>query len=163
MKKSLALIILSVFLLSFTPQKSKNIKWVTFDELRELQKTKPRKVFIDVYTDWCGWCKHMDKTTFSDPEVAEYVNEKYYAVKLNAEGGNKLLYQGKVVTEAELAGKVWGITGYPTTVYLGEDMNPLTQPVPGFLNKDMFIKVVKFFGEGAYKTQTWEQYQQSVK
>lgn len=162
--RSFILTVLSIIAsIAFSQSKPKSIKWISFEELRNVQKQKPKKVFIDVYTDWCGWCKHMDKTTFSDPEVIDYVNEKFYAVKLNAESSNKILYQGQVLTEAELAGRIWGIKGYPTTVYLNEELNLLSQPVPGFLNKENFLKILKYFGEGSYKTLTWEQYLQGKK
>uniref|UniRef100_A0A3Q2YUK7 Spermatogenesis-associated protein 20-like TRX domain-containing protein n=1 Tax=Hippocampus comes TaxID=109280 RepID=A0A3Q2YUK7_HIPCM len=45
-----------------------------------------KKVFIDIYTDWCGWCKKMDKDTFQNPEVAAYMNENFLMVKMDAEG-----------------------------------------------------------------------------
>src|SRR5574337_722786 len=61
------------------------IKWYSFQEAYNLNKTNPKKIFIDVYTDWCGWCKKMDASTFKDPNVIKIMNKYYYAVKLNAE------------------------------------------------------------------------------
>ncbi|MBP9152977.1 MAG: DUF255 domain-containing protein, partial [Flavobacteriales bacterium] len=69
-------------------QSSKNqeeIKWVSLEEADALRRTEPRKILIDVYTDWCGWCKKMDASTFKDPKVVAYINANYYAVKLDAE------------------------------------------------------------------------------
>ncbi len=62
-----------------------NVQWITWEEAMELSKTEPRKIVVDVYTDWCGWCKKMDKATFQDEEIVEYINENYYAIKFNAE------------------------------------------------------------------------------
>ena len=67
------------------PAEGSGVKWLTFEEAVEKSKTEKRKIFIDVYTDWCGWCKVMDKNTFNDPEVAKLLNEKFYPVKFNAE------------------------------------------------------------------------------
>ena len=64
---------------------AEKINWVSFEEAVQLNEKEPRKFIVDVYTDWCGWCKRMDQTTFKNPEVAQYINEKYWAVKLNAE------------------------------------------------------------------------------
>src|SRR5690606_4382796 len=66
-------------------KENKKINWVSIEEAERLTKEAPRKIFVDVYTDWCGWCKRMDATTFTDEAVVDYVNEHYYAVKLNAE------------------------------------------------------------------------------
>lgn len=76
-------------------QAQETIKWVTFNEALELQKKKPKKIFMDVYTDWCGPCKMLDKQTFHNPDVVKYINEHYYAVKFNGEGNETVAYQGK--------------------------------------------------------------------
>jgi len=61
-----------------TPQKPKQapakINWMSFEEAYELNKTQPKKIFIDMWTYWCGWCKRMDATTFTNPVVVEYMN-----------------------------------------------------------------------------------------
>ena len=67
-----------------TPQADK-IEWLTLEEAFARNQKAPRKILIDVYTGWCGWCKVMDKKTFTNPEVVKYVNETYYPVKLDAE------------------------------------------------------------------------------
>lgn len=138
------------------------IKWISYDEAVKLSKKKPKKIFVDVYTDWCGWCKKMDKTTFKDPKVAEYMNKYYYAVKLDAESEKKIVFQGKELTESVLATKVFGITGYPSTVYLDFD-EKIIQPVPGYMDVVTLKKILNYIGEDHYKTQSWEQFQMSYK
>ncbi|HTF80117.1 MAG TPA: DUF255 domain-containing protein [Cytophagales bacterium] len=141
-----------------TKTSGSGIKWISYEEMIKLQKEKPKKVVVDVYTDWCGWCKVMDKKTFSNAEIGKYVNKNFYAVKLNAESADKVLYKGEVISSAELAGRVWQVSGYPTTVYLNENLDLLTQPVSGFLDSAQFNKIVHFFGENAYKKQTFDNY-----
>jgi thioredoxin-related protein len=139
-------------------KKEPGIKWLSFAEASKLSHKHPKKIFIDVYTSWCGWCVQMDKTTFKDPNVIKYVNDKYYAVKLNAESNNMITYKGKEMSEMELAKNIFRATGYPTTVYLDQDQN-LLQPVPGYLEAEMLNKILHFYGGDYYKTTSWEQFQ----
>jgi thioredoxin-related protein len=141
-----------------TKKKEPAIKWLTFAEASKLSHKHPKKIFIDVYTTWCGWCVQMDKTTFKDPNVSKYVNDKYYAVKLNAESNNMITYKGKEMSEMELAKNIFRATGYPTTVYLDQDQN-LLQPIAGYLEAEMLNKILHFYGEDQYKVMSWEQFQ----
>lgn len=74
---------------------AQEIKWMSMNEALAAQKKKPKPIFMDVYTDWCGPCKALDKVTFHDPAVVKYINENYYAVKFNAEGKDEITYKGK--------------------------------------------------------------------
>jgi thioredoxin-related protein len=139
-------------------KKEPEIKWLSFAEASKLSRKHPKKIFVDVYTSWCGWCVKMDKTTFKDPNISKYVNDKYYAVKLNAESNTMISYKGKEMSEMELAKNIFRATGYPTTVYLDQDLN-LLQPIPGFLEAEILNKILHFYGEDYYKTTSWEQYQ----
>jgi len=121
------------------------IKWVTLNELQELNQKEPRKVFIDIYATWCGPCKLMDKKTFADPSIVEYVNENYYAVKLNGEGKKEVNMFGKTMTEAELA-YAFQIRGYPSVVFMTEELQPY-QPVAGYIPAKEFIRMLKQFNE----------------
>lgn len=79
----IAITILGLFCLSCNAQPSPHhgpITWMSFEEAVAKSQKEPRKMFIDVYTDWCGWCKRMDATTFQDSIVAKYMGEKFYAV-----------------------------------------------------------------------------------
>lgn len=143
------------------PKEDKDeIKWMSYDEAVKLAKKRPKKIFVDVYTDWCGWCKKMDQTTLKDPKITAFMNKKYYAVKLNAESNKMISFQGKAMTERELAGKVFKISGYPSTVYLESD-EKIIQPVPGYMDVPTLDKILHYIGEDHYKTKTWEQFQMS--
>lgn len=67
------------------------VKWYSIAEAVALQKKVPRKIVMDIYTDWCGWCKRMDTETFDHPVIAEYINTHYYAVKFNAETSDTIV------------------------------------------------------------------------
>jgi thioredoxin-related protein len=140
---------------SFSEDES--IKWLTVEEMEKAQKKEKRKVVVDVYTDWCSWCKKMDKATFADPTVAEYVNKNFYAVKFNAEGYENIIFQDRVYKfvpsrkSHELAIEwMGGAMSYPTTVYLDEKLR-LIGSVPGFFPAQSYTKVLQYFEEGVYK------------
>lgn len=144
--------------------KNTRIQWLTLEEAAAQAKKAPRKIFIDVYTDWCGWCKKMDKSTFSDPAIAEYVNKNYYAVKLDAESETPITINGKTYRynvkmrthEAALA-LLNGQTSYPTTVYLDENFRILA-PVPGYLDVPAFKSILTYFADNHYKQKTFAEF-----
>ena len=146
------------------PQKDSAIKWMTFEQaIKESQKNK-KKVFIDVYTDWCGWCKKMDATTFANPKIAAYVNQYFYAVKFNAEQKEPINFRErefKFIPNGqrgyhELAAELMqGKLSYPTIVYLDKDLN-LIQPIPGFQTPEAIEPIINFFGSDKYRSISWE-------
>jgi len=148
------------------------MKWYTFLEAVELNKKEKRKIFIDVYTDWCGWCKVMDKNTFANPVVAKYMNEKYYAVKLNAEMKDTVFFNNYNFVNPspntprsthQLASSLLNNKlSYPTTVFLDENFALLTQ-VPGYKKPEEMEVIMKFFGENVYPNTKWEEYNKTFK
>ena len=73
---------------------SAQVNWMTINDALAAQKLKPKKIIIDVYTTWCGPCKLLDKNTFGNSEVSNFINSNYYPVKFNAEGKELVNYNG---------------------------------------------------------------------
>src|SRR4051812_13405847 len=71
------------------------VKWMDFKEAFEKNSKVPKPFIIDIYTDWCGWCKHMMKTTYAVPELANYINSNFYPVKFNAETHDTIEFLGE--------------------------------------------------------------------
>ena len=148
------------------------IHWHTFQEAVQLSQKEKKKVFIDVYTSWCGWCKVMEKNTFTNPVIIKYVNEHFYAVRLDAEMKDTVRFNNSVFVNPspnvprsthQLASSLLSNKlSYPTTVYLDENFNLLTQ-VPGYLQPNQLEPIVKYFGEDAYKTIQWDDYSKTFK
>lgn len=133
------------------------IQWVTLEEAYKLNQKQPRKIWIDLYTEWCGWCKVMDKNTFKNAEVIQFTNKKFYAVKYNPEKDADVMF-GKVSFRSLINGKV---TGYPTTVFMDEKMN-IIQPISGYLEPRMFHQVLTYFGDNHHQKETFDQFQQKT-
>lgn len=147
---------------------TKKINWMSFEEAVKLNETTPKKIFIDVYTDWCGWCTKMDQTTFIDPSIVEYMNENYYAVKFDAEQTEPIEFMGHTfinqnpngprkgthqLAQALLQGKM----SYPSYVFMNEKNQVLTI-VPGYAQAKEFMPILKYFGTNAFLTTSWEEY-----
>ncbi len=146
-----------------------NVQWLTFEEAVERSKTEKKKIFIDVYTNWCGWCKVMDKNTFNNPKIAEYLNENFYPVKFNAEQREEIVFRDhtfKFISSGgrgvhELAASLLNNKlSYPTVVFLDEDFN-MIQPLPGYQKPQQFEKIVKFIGGDHFRSTSWKDWEQN--
>lgn len=105
-----------------------------------------RPVLVDVYTDWCGWCKRMDRDVYARPEVQQYLASRFVMVKLNAESGEAARYQGKAYTARTLAAR-FGVSGYPTTIFLNGKGEHLGN-VPGYFPPSRFLLLLRYIGDG---------------
>ena len=76
-------------------QQKDQINWISFNQLNDSLKVHPKKVFVNFYADWCVYCKEMDRTTFQNKEVIKRLNENYYAVKINVETEEKIIFGGQ--------------------------------------------------------------------
>ena len=156
-------------LLSFRPSEktpSSQIEWVSIEEAYKLTQKAPRKLLVDVYTDWCGWCKVMDKETYTDPKVADYINKTYYAVRFNAEQREAVTLGDQTFTFVAQGNRgvhqlALSLTNnrpsYPTTVFLQANMNVI-QPLPGYLRAREFHEIITFFGDDYYQKIPFENY-----
>ena len=155
-----------------TENASESIHWLSFQQVVELNKTVPKKIFIDMYTEWCGWCKRLDATTYMDKNIIEYLNKNYYPVRMDAEMKDTIFYDGKMFVNPEptqsrsthqLANALLnGKLSYPTLIYLDERMSMLSQ-VPGYMTAENLMPVLTYFGENNQGRISWEEYQKNYK
>ncbi len=92
------LLLVFSLLLSLSLKAQDQIQWMKFEEAIAANTKQPKMILVDVYTDWCGWCKKMDKETFTNPKVIAHLKQNFYAVKLNAENTQrKFEFMGKTL------------------------------------------------------------------
>jgi thioredoxin-related protein len=163
MKTNILVLVLLVSLksLSFAQAPAQEINWISISEAEKLNQENPRKVIVDIYTDWCGWCKRLDATTYKDPAVVDYINKHFYAVKYNAEFKESITYKGTIYSYNaatrvnSLSPVLMGSsTGYPTTTFLSEKMEVLSA-VSGYQQAPMMLNILTYFGGNHYLNTDW--------
>lgn len=157
---------------------AQKINWMSMEEALAAQEKNPKKILMDVYTTWCGPCKLLDRNTFSNKQVADYINTNYYPVKFNAEGAEEITYNDFTYTNPNyvpgkkgrnsqhLLAHALKITGYPSLVFFEED-GVLIQAVPGYKTPQQLEIYLKMIATNDYKSLTtaaaWQEYQENFK
>lgn len=142
---------------------AQEINWVTLNEALELQKKTPKKIMMDVYTNWCGPCKMLDKNTFRNKDVATYVNANYYAVKFNGEGSDVVTYNNNEFSNpnydpananrrnsAHQLARHLQINAYPTIVFFDEEGGVIA-PIRGYQTPPQIELYLKLFKDDLHK------------
>ena len=133
------------------PIKSGELNWLHIEDAGKLENKEGKKFLVDVYTDWCGWCKVMDKQTFSDPEIQKALNANFHVVKFNAEQKESIQFNGENYDLLQsgrngvnaLAVKMLGQRlSYPTLVYLDENLN-IIKVTRGYKKPDQLMETLK--------------------
>ncbi|WP_299673689.1 DUF255 domain-containing protein [uncultured Tenacibaculum sp.] len=163
--------LVAFFVLSAITAKAQDVNWISFEEALELNKTTPKPILVDLYTDWCGWCKRMDATTYKNEVIVKFINDNYYAVKMDGEGKNDITFKGrtfKFIQQGkskyhELAAAIMnGKMSYPSTAFFNPE-EQLIQTVPGYLQKERFEKILAYFSGEAYKSTPWKDFEKNFK
>jgi thioredoxin-related protein len=138
------------------PAVKKEIKWLGLEQGLKKASDKEKPVFIDVYTNWCGFCKKMDRETFTDEGIIDYLNENFVPVKLNAESNDKMDLPSGTYTGRQVA-RSFSVRGYPTYVFLDPNGNKIYARA-GYAPPQAFIYVLRYVGDGHYKSKTLDEY-----
>ncbi|ULC60374.1 thioredoxin fold domain-containing protein [Flaviramulus sp. BrNp1-15] len=166
MKRTIYIMLLAVFTTVYAT--AQEIKWLSLEDAIALQKKEPKKIIMDIYTNWCGPCKMLDKNTFQHEEVADYINNHYYAVKFNGEGDEVVNYKdqsfanpnynpanaNKRNSPHDLA-RYFQVSAYPTIVFFDENGDVIT-PLKGYQTPtqlELYLKMFKKDDHKSIKTQ----------
>lgn len=157
---------------------AQEINWMSMNEALEAQKEEPKKIFMDVYTVWCGPCKLLDRNTFTHKKVIDFINENFYAVKFNGEGNEEITYQDFTYTNPNYQPDRKGrnathffadalrISGYPSLVFFKAN-GDLIQAIPGYKTPQQLEIYLKMIANDDYANITtmkqWETYQKNFK
>ena len=148
------------------------INWMSLEEAVQAQQDEPRKIMMDVYTQWCGPCKMMMRNTFTNADVINYINANYYAVKFDAESQAPVTYQDKTFANpgwnpnargrnsTHQLSRALGVNAYPTLVYFDENANVIA-PIAGYKTPQQLELYLKFFADHykeGVQQQEWEKF-----
>jgi len=162
------------FIVLFTWQsfaQKTEVKWLTFEKAVALNEKHPKKILVDVYTDWCYYCKVMDKKTYSNPKLAAYINEHFYPVKFNAEQKESLNFNGKEYDYKKVgrrgynefaADLLQGKLSFPNTVFFDKDNKIITR-LPGYLTVKDYEPVLVFIADNHYISNNWNDFVKNYK
>lgn len=151
------------------PTHRDKLEWMEMNQLSTQLETESKPVLIDLYTNWCYWCKVMDKKTYNNPQVISYISGHFYPVKLNAESKEIIYYKEKTynynsnykINDFALFATS-GQLGFPATIIIPDTYSePIS--IPGFLEPKEIEPILKYFGEGAYKTQNYMAFKSTFK
>ncbi|WP_299065801.1 DUF255 domain-containing protein [uncultured Polaribacter sp.] len=163
--------ILTLALVSLSANAQDKIKWLSFEEAITLNAKTPKPILIDVYTDWCGFCKKMDIETYSNKTIIKIINDNFYAIKLNGEEKKDITYNGHTFKFQKNGRRGFhqlpatimnGKLSYPSTIFLSEK-EELLQNIPGYQQKEMFEKILVYFSSDNYKNTSWKDFDKEFK
>lgn len=126
------------------------IEWTKWESALSKTKEQDKKSFIYFYTEWCSYCKKVEEVLFKDAAVVKYLNENFVSTSIKVQGD-----------ESKSVAKDYGVSGFPTFWFLKEDNSKLNY-LPGYIEKDKFLKVLKYIGTDSYKTMEFAEFAESL-
>jgi len=138
-----------IFSLCMAPvmAETKEIQWQPYDTGIKMIKEQNKKGFLHFYTDWCTYCKIMNKQTFIDAKIIDYLNDNFVAIRVNAD------------KQKDVA-KKYGVSRFPNTWFISEDSSSLSSQ-PGFIPPEMLLNMLKFLNTDSFKEMKFSEFIQT--
>ena len=137
-------------------KKKAELVWYKYDEgLAKAEKEK-KHLMVHFYTNWCGWCKKMDKGTFSDEEIIKVLNESYVPIKINGQSGEMVMVDGKEISERQVAGE-YGVRAYPITWFLKPSGERIA-PRRGYVGAEEFLYILNWVKDDLYEKTSFQEF-----
>ena len=148
--------------------KKPTVEWLTPEEMYSRYTLEKKPIIVDVYTDWCHYCKVMDKTTWQNDSVTAYVNEHFYMVKINAESkepyswmGTQFEYDKQYKVNMLAAKLLDGKLSYPSTIFI--PVKGDKELIQGAFSAKELEMILKYYGDIYNETTSPERFQKKFK
>lgn len=116
-----------------------------------------KKVVVEVYAPWCGWCRKMTNEVYADADVRRYLNEHFVVARLNGDDADETFeFQGHTLNGMELAQGL-GASAFPTTVFLDDESAYITR-LPGYVAQSDFLQVLHYIGSNAFESKSFQEF-----
>jgi thioredoxin-related protein len=135
---------------------AQKVKWYTFDQGVNAAKKEMKLLVVDFYTDWCHWCKVMDKETFANKEVVDFAKANVIMAKIDAETNDKFAYRDAQYSGRQLS-QIFGVRGFPTTVFIDSNGDLITT-VSGYIPADRFTLILKYLAGNWYEKMKFDEF-----
>ncbi len=125
------------------------ISWYSMQEAQQMAREKAKKVLVFADASWCTYCKKMKKEVFPQQAVIDSMNAYFYAVRVDIESDERMVYNGEEITQQQFARKT-GTQATPTFFFIGQNGENLGAQ-PGFIPADTFSQLLGFIGSDAFE------------
>ncbi len=127
---------------------AKSLQWVALEDGVKRASTSGQYVFVTVYTDWCTYCRRLNNVTFKAAPVLEELGKNFQSVRVNAESDKPVVWKGKRMSERDVAGKEWGVTGYPTMLFMSPK-GEIIGTYSAYADPDLMVQLLTYISSGA--------------
>lgn len=153
------------------------VKWLNMEEALAAQKTDRKKILILFYADWCSTCKNMEKATFGNAIISNFINSHYLPVRFNSESGETVALFSQEFTNPGYRKnsrknplheftQYMNVNAVPTIVFLDEEAEPITL-LQGALTARELEPYLPFIAADDYKKvntrEKWDAYRQKFR
>jgi thioredoxin-related protein len=131
-----------------TASKTSSIDWQSYAKGLDIAKTQDKPVFLYFHADWCTYCTKLKKTTFTDKNVLNYLNDNFISISIDTEKEKAFANQ-------------WGIKGLPSIWFLKSDSSKISN-LPGYVGPEHFLTILKFIRTESYAKMSFAEFVKTI-
>jgi thioredoxin-related protein len=144
---SLSALVLGAHAFAGSTSSSGNVQWKPFEKGLKDAAASKKYSFVDVYTDWCGYCKQLEATTLKAKPVLTELEKNFVSIRFNAESEEVVTWKGKQMTMRELSAN-WGVEGFPTMLFLNSK-GEIIGSFASYAEADLMVNLLRYISSGA--------------